>query len=87
MNSREKAVNAFTWGVLTIGGIATAALVAGPMQEHHAGMQNAVSESVEQHEETLYLRERAIMAGAIVLALPGIWKLVDSEEPERRAYN
>jgi hypothetical protein len=50
-------------------------------------MQNAVSESVEQHEETLYLRERAIMAGAIVLALPGIWKLVDSEEPERRAYN
>jgi hypothetical protein len=87
MNSREKAVNAFTWGVLTIGGIAIAALVAGPMQEHHAGMQHATSERVQQHEETLYLRERAIMAGAIVLALPGVWKLADAEEPERRAYS
>jgi hypothetical protein len=72
MNAKEKAVNAFTWGVLTVGGIVTAAVVSGPMEQHQAEAVNTLSVAESAQAEHAYNVDRALCVGGIVLALPGL---------------
>lgn len=88
LNAKERAVESVIFGVMAVGGIVTGMAMLGQANEHQAEMQNALTQHDRDVAAKALHRDRAIVGGCVVLALPGIgrfWRYQDDELDARAA--
>lgn len=93
---KAETVNATLWGVLTVGGIVTASLSAGPMQENAARLDHGGYCVYDDRQEcdkrigdiaSAYKLEHALVIGGAFLSLGGLVRLWPTGVAEQESHN